>query len=118
MKASTSPKASAISVNARRTVLRRERSAISSAKIGPEDDQPILTRSFSAGFVTGRFERSIICCFRCSRPWNGARPTSRAANGGRRIAAGNDGRVLAEGGAVGIEALTPRAFLERKGESG
>ena len=30
----------------------------------------------------------------------------------------NDGRVLAEGGAVGIEALTPRAFLERKGESG
>jgi predicted nucleic acid-binding protein len=30
----------------------------------------------------------------------------------------NDGRVLAEGGAVGIEALTPRAFLERKGASG
>ena len=30
----------------------------------------------------------------------------------------NDGRVQAEGGAVGIEALTPRAFLERKGESG
>ena len=30
----------------------------------------------------------------------------------------NDGRVLAEGGAVGIEALTPRAFLERKAESG
>ena len=30
----------------------------------------------------------------------------------------NDGRVLAEGGAVGIEALTPRAFLERRGESG
>jgi len=26
--------------------------------------------------------------------------------------------VLAEGGAVGIEALTPRAFLERTGESG
>jgi hypothetical protein len=25
--------------------------------------------------------------------------------------------VLAEGGAVGIEALTPRAFLERKGDS-
>jgi predicted nucleic acid-binding protein len=30
----------------------------------------------------------------------------------------NDERVLAEGGAVGIEALTPRAFLGRKGESG
>src|SRR4029077_16935414 len=30
----------------------------------------------------------------------------------------NDGRVLAEGGAAGIEALTPRVFLERKGESG
>ena len=68
MKASTSPWASAISVSARRTVLTRDRSAISSSYIGPEDDQPIFTRSFSAGFVTGRFDRSIIRCFRCSRP--------------------------------------------------
>jgi len=30
----------------------------------------------------------------------------------------NDGRVLAEGRAVGIAALTPRAFVKRKGESG
>jgi hypothetical protein len=57
MKASTSPRASAISVSARRTALTRERSAISSAYIGPEDDQPISTRSFSGGFVTRRFDR-------------------------------------------------------------
>ena len=30
----------------------------------------------------------------------------------------NDGRVLAEGGAVGIDALTPRALQDRQGESG
>jgi hypothetical protein len=33
----------------------------------PHDDQPIFTRSFSAGFATARFDRSIIRCFRCSR---------------------------------------------------
>ena len=37
--------------------LPRERSAISSANIGREDDQPILTRSLTAGFVTGPFDR-------------------------------------------------------------
>jgi hypothetical protein len=61
IKKSTSPRASAISVSAKRTVLTRERSATSSAYIGPEDDQPIFTRSFSAGFVTGRFGRAADC---------------------------------------------------------